>query len=435
MKEERILNVLGQVDDKYIREADPAKKVPKRTDFRKWGSLVACLALIVAVCFSMFSPNGSMVVSAYAYGTEEEITAAGAITSTGTISDAGEVTGHPLMFFLAGEDISTVRYSCKNQMINFMDLTEKRDEFGNAQNFTIHYGENANEYHFLLIDWVPTATVRELANNENSSISTLPDELRQDVIVMEITFANGKTATKAITISLQEDGTFFVSFDNYKITDKDTFVDRPDSETIPRDVLYKDEVEVSVVFRDKELNEVLPVALWHNFDRIDNILVQWTGATPVTVRMDYTPMGTETIEQKELMQTKAPLDGENQIVFSIGELDKAGLYGHLEIELDYGSTKVTSETFNVLYDPSMPEYSDKPEPKDNVSLVFELAKEYYEEKGFTVELLALEDMTDTISPEMDAVVSVQLSKGGEESTEELKLQLRNGTWKVVTEKD
>lgn len=433
MKEERILNVLGQVDDKYIMEADLAKRVPKRKDFRKWGSLAACLALIVAVCFSMVSQNGSMVVSAYAYGTDEEITATGAITSTGTISDNGEITGHPLMFFLTGENISTVRYSCKNQNINFVDLTEKRDEFGNAKNFTIDYGENANEYHFLLIDWVPTATVRKLANNENSSIATLPDELRQDVIVMEITFANGKTLTKAITISLQEDGTFYVSFDDYEITAKDTFVDRPDSETIPREVLYENEAEVSVVFRNKELNEVLPVALWYNFDGIDNIFVRWTGATPVTVRMYYTPMGTETIEQKQLMQTKAPLDGENEIVFPIREMDKDGLYGHLEIELDYGNKKVISETFNVLYDPNMPEDSDEPEPEDNISLVFELARAYYEEKGFTVEQLAIEDMTGTISEEMDAVVSAQLSKDGEESTEELKLQLRNGVWKVVAE--
>ena len=192
MKEERILNVLGQVDDKYIKEATPTKKVSKITDLRKWGSLVACLALIVAVCFSMFSPNGNMVVSAYAYGTEEELTAAGAITSTGTISDAGEVTGHPLMFFLAGEDIVTVRYSCKNQMINFIDLTEKRDEFGNAQNFIVPYGENENEYHFLLIDWVPNDTIQELTYNENSTIETLPKELKEDVIVMEITFANGR---------------------------------------------------------------------------------------------------------------------------------------------------------------------------------------------------------------------------------------------------
>lgn len=50
------------------------------------------------------------------------------------------------MFYLSGKDISTVRFSCKNQQINFMDWTEKRDEFGLAQNFTVSYGEDESEY-------------------------------------------------------------------------------------------------------------------------------------------------------------------------------------------------------------------------------------------------------------------------------------------------
>ena len=41
-----------------------------------------------------------MVVTAYAHGTDEEITQAGAVINTGTISDSGEMTGHPLMFYL-----------------------------------------------------------------------------------------------------------------------------------------------------------------------------------------------------------------------------------------------------------------------------------------------------------------------------------------------
>ena len=48
--------------------------------------------------------------------------------------------------------------------------------------------------------------------NKDSKIATLPEEMRNDIIVMEITFENGKTATKAITISLLDDGTFFASF-------------------------------------------------------------------------------------------------------------------------------------------------------------------------------------------------------------------------------
>ena len=63
-------------------------------------------------------------------------------------------------------------------------------------------------------------------------------KLREDVIVMEITFENGKTLTKAITVSLLEDGTFFAKFDDYEITAEDDFVKRPDSKSILREILY-----------------------------------------------------------------------------------------------------------------------------------------------------------------------------------------------------
>lgn len=50
MKEERILNVLGQVDEEYIEEAAPAvKRRSKKPGWVKWGALAACLALFVAV--------------------------------------------------------------------------------------------------------------------------------------------------------------------------------------------------------------------------------------------------------------------------------------------------------------------------------------------------------------------------------------------------
>ena len=55
--------------------------------------------------------------------------------------DDGEMTGHPLMFYLSGKDIKSVRFSCKNQKIDFRDRTEKRDEYGEARNFTVEYGK------------------------------------------------------------------------------------------------------------------------------------------------------------------------------------------------------------------------------------------------------------------------------------------------------
>ncbi len=70
-----------------------------------WQSMIAAvLALcILAGGISIFSPFGGMVVTAYAHGTDEEITQAGAVINTGTISDSGEMTGHPLMFYLSGK--------------------------------------------------------------------------------------------------------------------------------------------------------------------------------------------------------------------------------------------------------------------------------------------------------------------------------------------
>jgi uncharacterized protein YkuJ len=183
--------------------------------------------------------SNAMVITAYAQGTDEEITSTGIIMNTGTISDTGEMKGHPLMFYISGKDIATVRFSCKNQQIDFRDWTEKREEYGNAQNFTVTYGEDESEYYYLTIDWVPNTIIRELTDNKDCTISTLPEEMRSDIIVMEITFSNGKIVNKAIEVSLLDDGTFFATFDDYKISDADTFVNRPDSKAIPRDVLYK----------------------------------------------------------------------------------------------------------------------------------------------------------------------------------------------------
>lgn len=63
--------------------------------------------------------------------------------------------------------------------------------------------------------------------------------MRNDIIVMEITFENGKTTTKAITISLLDDGRFFASFDDYQISEEDTFINRPDSEAIGAATCYR----------------------------------------------------------------------------------------------------------------------------------------------------------------------------------------------------
>lgn len=47
MKEERILSILNQVDEKYIKEAEPMNKTKKKNNWMKWGAMAACLCLVV----------------------------------------------------------------------------------------------------------------------------------------------------------------------------------------------------------------------------------------------------------------------------------------------------------------------------------------------------------------------------------------------------
>ena len=243
MKREDISDAVGNISTRHIQEALYNSPSTRKVSYFKKPFGRVMTAAVLALCLliggiSIFSPFSGMTVMAYAYGTDEEITKAGTVINTGTINDSGEMVGHPMMFYLSGKGIATVRFSCKNQQIDFVDWTQKRDEYGVAQNFTVPYGEDVSEYYYLTITWEPNRTIRALTDNVDAKIAELPPELRKDVIVMEIIFANGKTATKAITISLLDDGKFFATFDNYKITEQDNFIKRPDSEAIPRDILY-----------------------------------------------------------------------------------------------------------------------------------------------------------------------------------------------------
>lgn len=48
-KEKRVLNILGQVDEKYIEEAVPCKQTHKKSGWIKWGAVAACLCLVVCI--------------------------------------------------------------------------------------------------------------------------------------------------------------------------------------------------------------------------------------------------------------------------------------------------------------------------------------------------------------------------------------------------
>ncbi|WP_426351029.1 hypothetical protein ACPWSR_07345 [Alloiococcus sp. CFN-8] len=52
MKNKRILNALGQVDEKYIEEATPIKRGGKNRGWVRWGSIAVCLFLIIGGAFA-----------------------------------------------------------------------------------------------------------------------------------------------------------------------------------------------------------------------------------------------------------------------------------------------------------------------------------------------------------------------------------------------
>lgn len=238
MNKDTLSKAITEISSQHITEALNYSKKSSSTGKKSLIIIAACLCLIIGIKY--FYPIKTMTITAKTHDTNEEITSAGTILSTGKLNADGSMTGIPLQFYIEGNGIKTIRYSVKNQWLDFLDWTEKRDEYGIAKNFTVSYGTNEDEYYYLVIYWVP----RELeqwheTNNEPISIKNLPEILKKDKIVLEITFENGETMTKAININLQEDGYFCATISDYKITEQDEFIYRKDSEPIKREVLYQ----------------------------------------------------------------------------------------------------------------------------------------------------------------------------------------------------
>ena len=114
MTKKTISDAVSNISTQHIEEAADysVKRKTHKTTWAKLGAIAACLAIVFAIV--TFAPfQSGMIVSAYAYGTDEEITTAGVVMNSGTISDTGEMKGHPLMFYLSGKDIVSVRFSAK----------------------------------------------------------------------------------------------------------------------------------------------------------------------------------------------------------------------------------------------------------------------------------------------------------------------------------
>lgn len=92
----------------------------------------------------------------------------------------------------------------------------------------------------------------------------------------------------------------------------------------------------SVRFYDEAMQEVLPEANWYDADRAVCRLVQWEGGTPATVQLGFTPAGSETAGEAQILAAALPLDGEHAALLSAAALRESGA-GHLQILLDFGA--------------------------------------------------------------------------------------------------
>ncbi|MCI9488172.1 MAG: hypothetical protein HFI64_14655 [Lachnospiraceae bacterium] len=69
---------------------------------------------------------------------------------------------------------------------------------------------------------------------------------------MEISFADGERAVKAIRVSLLADGTFFAAFDDYEIGPSDSFVEREDALTLREQTQSREREPERVENRERE---------------------------------------------------------------------------------------------------------------------------------------------------------------------------------------
>lgn len=107
----------------------------------------------------------------------------------------------------------------------------------------------------------------------------------------------------------------------------------------------------SIRFFDSAANEVLPEANWYNAAEIENILITWNGGAAESIQMFATPTGTETMEQTELLGTKAISDGESAALLSADALHSDKISSvHLYFQINIDGEVVTSKTYNVFYE-------------------------------------------------------------------------------------
>lgn len=104
-----------------------------------------------------------------------------------------------------------------------------------------------------------------------------------------------------------------------------------------------------VQFYNDTQTRILSENLWYNTAEMDSILLQWSGGTPDSAKLFFTPSGTGTTENTELLLTTVVDDSSNALLLD-GELLKSKPQGNIYFELDFQGSIHTSELYSVFYD-------------------------------------------------------------------------------------
>ncbi len=103
-----------------------------------------------------------------------------------------------------------------------------------------------------------------------------------------------------------------------------------------------------ITFYDEEQNEVKDEALWYNAADVDSILIQWTNGVPNDIKIFFTPSGTETLDETELLLTLPVMDGDMVQLINADVLKNIS-QGNIYFELNFGTGIITSDLYNFFY--------------------------------------------------------------------------------------
>lgn len=120
----------------------------------------------------------------------------------------------------------------------------------------------------------------------------------------------------------------------------------PDNDGLEEDV--KEPTITRITFYDDEQNEVKDEALWYNAADVDSILIQWTNGVPNDIKIFFTPSGTETLDETELLLTLPVMDGDMVQLINADVLKNIS-QGDIYFELNFSTGIITSDLYNFFY--------------------------------------------------------------------------------------